>query len=69
MRKIKSIGMHAALALALEVAADLVLSGLNDTTSISAEDVAARIHLDKVSLKIALCCLVEFPSPSRVGFV
>ena len=69
MRKITSIGMYAAFALALEVPEDLVLSGLNDATSISAEDVAAGIHLDKVSLEIALCGLVEFPSPSRVGFV
>ena len=57
MRKITSIGMHAALALA----ADLVLSDLKYATSISTEDVAA--------LEIALCGLVEFPSPSRVGFV
>ena len=59
MRKMTSIGMHAALALALALAADLVLSGLNDATSISAEDVAA--------LEIASCGLVEFPSPQGLG--
>ena len=47
MRKISSIGIHAALA--LEVEADRVLCGLNDATSIPAEDITVRIHLDKVS--------------------
>ena len=57
VRKISSIGIHAALA--LEVEADRVLFGLNDATSIPAEDITVRIHLDKVSFEIALCGLVK----------
>ena len=57
MHRISSIGMQAALA--LEVAADLVLCGLNDATSIPAEDITVRIHLDNVSFEIALCGLVK----------
>ena len=38
VRKISSFGIHAALA--LEVEADRVLCGLNDATSIPAEDIA-----------------------------
>ena len=63
--KITSIVMHAALA--LEVAADLMLSGLNDAISIPAEDITVRIHLDKISLEIALCGLVKVTN-SRVAF-
>ena len=32
-----------------------MLSGLNDATSVTAEDIAVLIHLDEVSLEIALC--------------
>ena len=60
--------MHAALA--LEEAVDLVLCGLNDATSISAEDITVRIHLDKVSQEIALhvwSSETELPPLLRVG--
>ena len=50
MCKILSFGIHAALA--LEVEADRVLCGLNDATSIPAEDITVQIHL---SFEIALC--------------
>ena len=62
MSKMSSIGRHAALD--VEVEADRLLCGLNVATSIPAEDITVRIHLDKVSFEIVLCGLVKL----RVSF-